>query len=65
MGWTPYFLKRIKDKNYEFEFSQIASLFLGFLGLAVIIVSLWISEIIEFKIVLVSLIKLNIYIIIV
>ena len=50
MGWTPYFLKRIKDKNYESEFSQITSLFLGFLGLVVIIVSLWISEIIEFKI---------------
>ncbi len=50
MGWTPYFLKRIKEAEPKKEFSYIASLFLGFLGFIVITVSIWIPEIIRLKI---------------
>ena len=35
MGWTPYFLKRIKETGAKKEFSHIASLFLGVLGFIV------------------------------
>ena len=50
MGWTPYFLKRIKEKDAEIEFSYIASLFLGLLGFVVIVISLWVPEIIRLNI---------------
>ena len=50
MGWTPYFLKRIKEEGAKKEFSHIASLFLGFLGFIVIIISIWIPEIMRLKI---------------
>ena len=50
MGWTPYFLKRIKDEGAKKEFSYVASLFLGLLGFIVIMISIWIPEIIRFKI---------------
>ncbi len=50
MGWTPYFLKRVKEKGAKLDFSSIASLFLGFLGFVVILVSLWSSEIVRFNI---------------
>ena len=40
MGWTPYFLKRIKEENAKIEFSYIASLFLGLLGFVVVIISI-------------------------
>ena len=50
MGWTPYFLKRIKEEGAKKEFSYIASLFLGLLGFIVIIISIWIPEIMRFKI---------------
>ena len=50
MGWTPYFLKRIKEKGAKKEFSYIASLFLGLLGFIVIMVSIWIPEIMRLKI---------------
>jgi O-antigen/teichoic acid export membrane protein len=50
MGWTPYFLKRIKEKGAEIEFSYIASLFLGLLGFVVIVISLWVPEIIRLNI---------------
>ncbi|MEE3152521.1 MAG: oligosaccharide flippase family protein [Candidatus Neomarinimicrobiota bacterium] len=50
MGWTPYFLKRIKEKDAEIEFSYVTSLFLGTLGFVVIIVSLWVPEIMRLNI---------------
>ncbi|MDG1848496.1 MAG: oligosaccharide flippase family protein [Candidatus Marinimicrobia bacterium] len=50
MGWTPYFLKRVKEKDAKLDFSSIASLFLGFLGFVVVLVSLWSSEIVRFNI---------------
>ena len=50
MGWTPYFLKRIKEKDAEIEFSYVTSLFLGALGFVVIIVSLWVPEIMRLNI---------------
>ena len=50
MGWTPYFLKRIKKEGAKKEFSYIASLFLGLLGFIVIIISICIPEIMRLKI---------------
>ena len=50
MGWTPYFLKRIKEEGAKKEFSHIASLFLGLLGFIVIMISIWIPEIMRLKI---------------
>jgi len=50
MGWTPYFLKRIKEEGAKKEFSYIASLFLGLLGFIVITISIWIPEIMRLKI---------------
>ena len=50
MGWTPYFLKRIKEGGAKKEFSYVASIFLGFLGFIVIMISIWMPEIIRFKI---------------
>ena len=50
MGWTPYFLKRIKEENAKIEFSYIASLFLGLLGFVVIIISIWVPEIMRLNI---------------
>ena len=49
MGWTPYFLRRIKEKDAKLDFSSIASLFLGFLGFVIVVISLWSSEIIRFN----------------
>ena len=50
MGWTPYFLKRIKKEGAKKEFSNIASLFLGLLGFIVIMISIWLPEIMRLKI---------------
>lgn len=50
MGWTPYFLKRIKEKDAKVDFSSISSLFLGLLGFVVVLISLWSSEIVRFNI---------------
>ncbi len=47
MGWTPYFLKRINEKNAKIEFSYISSFFIGFLGFVVLVISIWIPEIIR------------------
>ena len=49
MGWTPYFLKRMKEQGAKKEFSHIASLFLGVLGFVVIMISIWIPEIMRLK----------------
>ena len=40
MGWTPFFLKRIKEEGAKKEFSYVASLFLGFLGCSLIFLKL-------------------------
>ena len=50
MGWTPYFLKRIKEAGAKKEFSHIASLFLGVLGFIVVMISIWLPEIMRLKI---------------
>ena len=50
MGWTPYFLKRIKEGDAEKDFSIITTLFLGLLGLVVFITSIWISDLIRISI---------------
>jgi len=50
MGWTPYFLKRGKEISAKKEFAQITSIFLGFLGFVIVIVSLWIPEIMRINI---------------
>ena len=50
MGWTPYFLKRIKERGAKQEFSHIASLFLGLLGFIVIMISIWIPDIMRLEI---------------
>ncbi len=50
MGWTPYFLKRIKEEGSKKEFSYIASIFIGLLGFIVIMVSIWVPEIMRLKI---------------
>tara|TARA_Y100000768_G_C23915369_1_gene652096 strand:- start:57 stop:1292 length:1236 start_codon:yes stop_codon:yes gene_type:complete len=50
MGWTPFFLKRINEKNAKVEFSYIASLFIGLLGFVVLVISIWIPEIIRLNI---------------
>ena len=49
MGWTPFFLKRINGENAKVEFSYIASLFIGLLGFVVLVISIWVPEIIRFK----------------
>ncbi len=49
MGWTPFFLKRINENNAKVEFSYIASLFIGFLGFVVLVISIWVPEIIRFN----------------
>ena len=45
MGWTPYFLKRGKEKGAKSEFSKITTFFLGIMGYASLLVSMWVSEI--------------------
>ena len=50
MGWTPYFLKRIKEKDARSDFSKITSIFLGILGFLILIVIMWIPSIMRFSI---------------
>ena len=50
MGWTPYFLKRGEEISAKKEFAQVTSIFLGFLGFVIVIVSLWIPEIMRINI---------------
>ena len=44
MGWTPYFLRRIKTPNAKKDFAEITSLFLFILGLFCLSISLFIPE---------------------
>ena len=50
MGWTPYFLKRIKEGESKKDFAIIATIFLGLVGFVVFTISIWISDIIRFSI---------------
>jgi O-antigen/teichoic acid export membrane protein len=50
MGWTPYFLKRGKEVGARIEFAKIATLFTGIMGYISMMVSIWISEIMQFSI---------------
>ena len=49
MGWTPYFLKRGKEKGARIEFSKVGTLFLGLMGYITLLVSIWISNIMRFS----------------
>ena len=50
MGWTPFFLKRGKNKNAKKEFKIITTIFLGVMGYICFLVSLWISDLMKFTI---------------
>ena len=50
MGWTPYFLRRIKEDESKKDFAIIATIFLGLVGFVVFTISIWISDIIRFSI---------------
>ncbi len=50
MGWTPYFLKRGKETGARIEFAKVTTLFLGIMGYLLILVSLWITDIMQFSI---------------
>ncbi len=50
MGWTPFFLKRGKNKNAKKEFKIITTIFLGVMGYICFLVSLWIPELMKFSI---------------
>jgi len=50
MGWTPYFLKRGKEKQARRDFSISATIFLGLLGFIILIISLWVHELMQIKI---------------
>ena len=50
MGWTPYFLRRIKDHGSEKDFAIISTLFLGLVGFVVFTTSIWISDIIRLNV---------------
>jgi O-antigen/teichoic acid export membrane protein len=50
MGWTPYFLRRIKEGDSKKEFSIITTIFLGLLGFVIFTTTIWISELIRFSI---------------
>lgn len=50
MGWTPFFLKRGKNKNAKKEFKIITTIFLGVMGYICFLVSIWIPELMKFSI---------------
>jgi len=50
MGWTPYFLRRIKEDSSKKDFAIIATIFLGLVGFIVFTISIWISDIIRLDI---------------
>jgi O-antigen/teichoic acid export membrane protein len=50
MGWTPYFLKRGKEKGAKIEFAKIATLFLGIMGYISVLVSVWVPEIMRLSV---------------
>ena len=50
MGWTPYFLRRIKEDGSKEDFSTISTLFLGLIGLVIFTTTIWISDLIRINI---------------
>ena len=50
MGWTPYFLKRGREKGAKIEFAKIATLFCGIMGYLSMLLSIWVGEIMQFSI---------------
>ena len=50
MGWTPYFLKRGQEEGARIEFAKVATLFTGIMGYLSMMVSIWISDIMQFSI---------------
>ena len=50
MGWTPYFLKRIKEDGSKKDFSIITTLFLGLIGFVIFTTTIWISDLIRISI---------------
>jgi len=50
MGWTPYFLKRGQSPDAEKEFAKVATFFLGGLGYACFVFTMWIQEIMQLSI---------------
>ena len=50
MGWTPYFLRRIKDDGSKEDFSIITTLFLGLIGFVIFTTTIWISDLIRISI---------------
>ena len=50
MGWTPYFLKTGKNNDAPQTFARISTYFLGLVGFFIVIISIWISEVVQIRI---------------
>ncbi len=50
MGWTPYFLKKGKDANAPQTFARVSTYFLGLVGGFIVLISLWINQLVQFRI---------------
>ena len=50
MGWTPYFLRRVKEDGSKKDFSIVTTLFLGLIGFVIFTTTIWISDLIRFSI---------------
>jgi len=50
MGWTPYFLKTGKNNDAPQNFARVSTYFLGLVGFFIVIISIWISQVVQIKI---------------
>jgi O-antigen/teichoic acid export membrane protein len=50
MGWTPYFLKKGKDYDAPQTFARVSTYFLGLVGCFIVLISLWIDQLVQFRI---------------
>lgn len=50
MGWTPYFLKKGKDADAPQLFARVSTYFLGLVGFFIVLISLWIDKVVQFRI---------------
>ncbi len=50
MGWTPYFLRRLKENGSKEDFSIIATLFLGLMGFVIFTTTIWISDLLRISV---------------
>ena len=50
MGWTPYFLKKGKDVDAPQTFARVSTYFLGLVGGFIVLISLWIDQLVQFRI---------------